>query len=150
MSVSETEMGMFPMTDQKPRMFYFGPWGEPGHHFFDEHGMWAHKEEDAIPWGHSIDGCLQPGCKRGENGHWDHYGDPETEGMALLHHKDGWTALSFWDRSVDNRFASNSNYFAEGIFTFGQMVEMAKTRFASRWNVMKFEVVPYNPTEQKS
>lgn len=126
-----------------PEMFYFGPWGEPGHYLFNEHGTWAHKEEYRIPWKWAIDGCLQPGCRPDGNGRYHHDGDPEIQGQALLHHKDGWTALSFWDRSVDTRFASNSNYFAEGIFTFEQMVEMARKRFADRWNRMKFEVVLY-------
>lgn len=45
-----------------------------------------------------------------------------------------------WDRSVDKRGACNSNYFAEGDFTFEQMVTMAKARFAPRWDKMKFEV----------
>lgn len=124
-----------------PKMFYFGPWGESGHYLFNEYEMTVHKEEDLLPWGHSIDGVLQPGCRQDQNGRWHHDGDPETEGLALLHHKNGWTALSFWDRSVDTRFASNSTYFAEGTFTFEQMVEMAKTRFADRWNVMKFQVI---------
>lgn len=136
------------MTEPKPRMFYFGPWGEPGHYMFNEHRMWVHKEEDNIPWNGQIDGRLQPGC-RFEDGRWEHYDADETEGRALLHHKNGWTALSFWDRSVDTRFASNSTYFAEGTFTFEQMVEMAKARFADRWNRMKFEVVSYKDPEQK-
>jgi len=137
------------MTQQKPRMFYFGPWGEPGHYLFNEHRIWSHREEDILPWNGKIDGCLQPGCRLEKDGRWEHDDADQVEGRALLHHKDGWTALSFWDRSVDTRFASNSTYFAEGIFTFEQMVEMAKTRFVDRWNRMKFEVVPYQDPVQK-
>jgi hypothetical protein len=66
--------------------------------------------------------------------------EQEIEGEALVHHKDGWTALAFWDRTVDKRGACCSVYLAEGIFTFEQMVEMAKERFSHRWNKMNFEV----------
>lgn len=122
-------------------MFYFGPWDKPGHYLFDERGRWQIDHPQGFPWSawSGIDGCLQPGCRQVRD-RWEHSG-PQNEGQALLHHKDGWTALSFWDRSVDRRGACNSNYFAEGYFTFDEMVEMARTRFAVRWNRMKFQVV---------
>lgn len=86
-----------------------------------------------------VDGCLQPGCPDPAD-RLVRRTRPEVQSEAALHHIQGWTALCFWDYSVDQRGACNSNYFAEGEFTFGQMVEMAKTRFAQRWNRMKFEV----------
>jgi hypothetical protein len=95
-------------------------------------------EREHVPWKDwEIDGKLQPGCFY-DRGCWEH--GRENEGEALLHHKDGWTALSFWDRSVDHRGACNSTYLAEGTFTFEEMVELAKTRFAARWSLMKFQV----------
>ena len=113
----------------EPLMLYFGPWAEAGHFMLKEDGAWATKEQVArLPWGqYEPDGSLQP---EGQ----------QNEGEALLHHKDGWTALAFWDRTVDTRGNSSSTYIAEGVFTFEQMVEMAKTRFAVRWNKMKFKV----------
>ncbi len=127
-----------------PRMFYFGPWDQAGHYLHDEHGVTVYRKErlGSFPWDeysgdHGIDGQLQPGCYK-RDGHWCK--GKETEGEALIHHKAGWTALSFWDRSVDTRGACNSTYFAEGTFSFDEMIAMAKTRFAYRWNKMKFEV----------
>lgn len=129
----------------RPRMFYFGPWDQAGHYLFHEGGGGVYRDEErgTLPWHEyspdgGIDCVLQPGCYRDRGGHWRH--GREVEGEALLHHKNGWTALSFWDRSVDERGGCNSTYFAEGIFTFAEMVEMAKARFAERWNRMKFEV----------
>ena len=122
------------MSEQKPTMLYFGPWAEPGHFLFREGGQYFRgKLPLGFPWDpwsstSGIDGQLQP--PSGE----------QEEGAALLHHKDGWTALSFWDRSVDKRGGCNSTYFAEGTFTFEQMVHMAKTRFSERWDKMRFEV----------
>jgi len=127
-------------------MLYFGPWEHPGHYFYEENGYTAREDRiPEFPFGHygekvPVDGCLQPGCRKDRDGHWTHSGTPEVEGEALIHHIAGWTALSFWDRSVDTRFACNSTYFAEGDFTFAEMVAMAKARFAKRWNRMKFEV----------
>lgn len=125
----------------KAYMAYYGPWKEAGHYFFTETGRWLEREErNRIPWKeHDIDGVLQPGCRL-EDGRPVCQG-PRTEGHALLHHKAGWTALSFWDSSVDTRPGCNSTYVAEGVFTFEQMVELAKSRFAVRWNRMKFPVV---------
>lgn len=126
----------------EPFMVYFGPWERAGHFLHDESGFRLDSRElNALPWKEwDIDGKLQPGCfPHPRDGRWEHSG-PENEGEALLHHKDGWTALSFWDRSVDTRGACNSTYIAEGVFTFEQMVEMAKARFAERWNRMRFAV----------
>ena len=126
-------------------MFYFGPWDSPGHYLFDESGRTVYGErERLLPWGHcgqeiGIDGVLQPGCFKNNRDRWSHRG-AEEQGEAVLHHKDGWTALSFWDRSVDKRGACNSTYFAQGTFSFDDMVAMAKERFAVRWNRMNFPV----------
>lgn len=131
----------------KPRMLYFGPWDRPGHYLHDANGSkvseyneWGRKMLRGFPWcssGTGIDGVLQPGT---EIRFGRRHTVREVEGEALLHHRDGWTALSFWDRSVDSRGASNSTYFAEGAFTFDEMVAMAKDRFATRWKRMSFDV----------
>lgn len=130
----------------KPRMFYFGPWDQAGHYFFAEGGRSTRIEDDpTFPFGHyggkvEVDGRLQPGCPSSDD-RLQRKTRPEVEGQALLHHIKGWSALCFWDRSVDKRGACNSNYFAEGIFSFEEMVAMAKERFAERWNKMPFKVV---------
>lgn len=122
-------------------MFYFGPWDRPGHYFFDEDGSSVREDRTPnFPFGNDtgkvfVDCKLQPGCKPAARSQYDR-SRPEIEGEAALHHIKGWTALCIWDRSVDKRGACNSNYFAEGTFTFEEMVEMARTRFAYRWNKM--------------
>jgi hypothetical protein len=127
-------------------MYYFGPYRTAGHHFYKERGGHvSYDEQITIPWTtREIDGKLQPhvpGCRGySYKGHSNCYCGNSPEGIALVHHKNGWTALSFWDRSVDTRGASSSTYVAEGEFDFDQMVAMAKERFADRWAQMKFEV----------
>jgi hypothetical protein len=122
-----------------PILYFFGAYDGNGHHLYVEDGNYA-KPVPTFPWsaqGHDIEGVLQPRAgvrlARGEH--------PErVEGEALLHGKSGWTALCFWDRSVDTRLESSSNYFAEGTFTVDEMISMASARFAKRWNKMKFAV----------
>lgn len=130
-----------------PRMLYFGVWwtDSSGHCLVDENGHGVRKEQrGSFPWnewGGDIDGKLQPHRKGCDLRSYCPC-TSDKQGVAALHHKDGWTALSFWDRSLDGRGGCNSNYFAAGTFTFDEMVSMAKARFSERWAKMDFDVVP--------
>lgn len=110
-------------------MYYFGPLNDTGHYAYREDGskVDSHTWVAMCPWGFQVDGGIQP---KGS----------QEEGVAAIVHKDGWTALTFWDRTIDTRPGSHSTYLAEGTFTFEQMVEMAKSKWARRWSIMKFEV----------
>ena len=127
--------------NQLPRMFYFGPYARSGHFFFYEDGQEVMRvEREKIEWkDYEVDGTMQPGRVQWRK-HWIQKG-PMVQGQALLHHRNGWTALSFWDCTIDTRPNCTSTYIAEGMFTFEQMVAMASARFAERWNKMKFKVV---------
>jgi hypothetical protein len=132
------------------KMFYFGPWDSPGHYIVNESGRSMYGDKlGTLPWReHELDGALQPhfaNCaKRNHSDRRSYCNCPcGQEGPALVHHKDGWTALAFWDRSVDTRGACNSVYMAEGTFTFDEMVALAKARFAVRWSKMAFQVTLY-------
>jgi len=118
-------------------MFYFGPWDQAGHHMrsadrpTDRSMELEERRAESNftrtnPWGCHVDGQL---CSKNT-----------TEGLALIYHKGGWTAMSFWDYTIDTRPGSHSTYLAEGTFTFEEMVEMAKSRFAERWSKMAFKV----------
>ncbi len=121
-------------------MVYFGPYTESGHFMFYEGGAKVpYRVADTLtPWGERIDGTVQPGMVYWRE-RWTHRGQMR-EGDAVLHTWGGWTALSIWDSSVDTRSGCSSTYIAEGVFTFDEMVEMAKARFTERWNRMKFTV----------
>ncbi len=116
-------------------MFYYGCWAGIGHHAFLPNGQSATQDEMRCPWsqysrsfsGACIDGGLQP--LRGDIPH----DVPQPEGLARLTQEAGWTALSFWDRSIDKRGGSHSTFVAEGTFTFAQMVEQAKRLFPTIW-----------------
>lgn len=91
------------------RVYYYGCADQSGHYMHKPGMITDWKFLDTNPWGFAVDGGLLKGRK-------------ET---YVLSHKDGWTALSFWDNSVDTRPGSNSNFLAEGDFTENQMREIA-------------------------
>lgn len=125
----------------EPFMLYFGPLKESGHFLFYDNGekVLYSEIETAGPWNLAeIESCLQPGVVLWRGHYVQRH--QKVEGEALLHHKCGWTALSFWDSTIDTRPGCSSTYIAEGIFTFEEMVALAKARFLERWNKMKFEV----------
>jgi hypothetical protein len=116
------------------RVFYFGCHEQAGHFMRAPHSPRSLEERREIsafaetnPWGHGIDGDL---CVEGA-----------AEGVASLNHKDGWTALSFWDHSVDTRGGSNSNFLAEGTFTFDEMIAIAHQHFPDIMKRFGFPVV---------
>jgi hypothetical protein len=112
------------------KVYYFGCIDRPGHFMHAPHGY--DREASAFtknnPWGYKIDSRL---CPDG----------PEVEGRALVHHKDGWTALSFWDRSVDRRGKCNSNFLAEGTHDFAAMVKIAQEHFPRIMGRFSFPIV---------
>ena len=110
------------------RVLYFGCIGQPGHFMHVAPGRRDYNA--ATPWGSTPDGTLCPD------------GERQVEGIAVLHHKNGWTALSFWDRSVDKRGGCNSNFFADQVLSFDEMVALARERFPQVWSRFPFEVVP--------
>lgn len=109
-------------------LFFFGAWDEAGHYLRDVNGrmLWP---SQIGPWTlGQLDGDLQPK-------------DPQqSQGEAMLHQADGWTALAFWDRSVDQRMGSCSVYVADAPLSFDEIVELAKSRFGHRWDRMPFAV----------
>jgi hypothetical protein len=106
------------------QVFYFGCIGDVGHFVWNIHGQ---RVANTSPWGDEVDGGLCPAGK-------------QVEGAASLHHEDGWTALAFWDRSVDSRPGSNSVFLIEGEYDFESAVEVAREAFPQIWQRFKFEV----------
>lgn len=70
---------------------------------------------------------------------------PQVEGRATLLHLNGWTILTFWDRSADHRLNSCSAFALRGMFPFAEAVETSKRAFPKVWARFDFEVVEYKP-----
>lgn len=108
---------------------YFGCWGESGHYLFPPVRWQRGLDPRVLPWPR-IDATLCPG-RRNRLGEVPY--EDQVEGLAALHCKDGWTALAFWDRSVDARHNSNSAFFARGEHDFDTMCSIARAAFPEVW-----------------
>lgn len=118
-------------------MYYFGCRDELGHLFWkSSERVFFRVMENISPWGVQIDGKLAPAV-RNKRGYIER---EEAQGVCALHHKKGWTAIAFWDRSIDDRGASNSVFMVEGIYDFDAMVEMAKEQYPDIMRRFKFEL----------
>lgn len=91
---------------------------EAGHYWRSSDG--SEPPRVTNPWGRYPDGTLCP-----ENG--------QAQGAAVLHQKNGWTAISFWDRTGDSRGNSNSNFFVEGTYSFDEMCKLAQDAYPALW-----------------
>lgn len=122
--------------------FYFGCIDGPGHFFHGQgRGCHAFRElEDRLRLLFAgLDGTLCWNSPRSER---DRYARrDEAEGRAFVTHRGGWTALAFWDRSVDRRGACNSVFFVRGTLTFAQIVRVARHRWPNIWSRFDFPVV---------
>ena len=111
-------------------IYYFGCHRDAGHHMWrpgmDSMSMRAAAEMQ--PWGYNIDSGLCPKKTR-------------RQGVAVRHFKDGWTAIAFWDNTIDDRPGSHSTFLVEGQFSFEQMVEMAREQYPSVWARLTFTVM---------
>jgi len=119
-------------------IYYFGCWNGVGHHLWLSNGRQCDEVRAMLPW-NQIDSDLAPGLRDRRDG----YCAPseQIEGRAALHHKDGWTALAWWDRSVDARHGSNSALIADETLTVAQMLEAGTKAFPRVMARLTFPIV---------
>jgi hypothetical protein len=111
-------------------IFFFGCWSGAGHHLQDATGRVRYQlpQDFPMPPDFLDTGLLPPKL-------------PEVEGRATFVHLNGWTIISFWDRSVDTRGKCNSAFVMRGIYSFEDAIEKAKAAFPQIWKRFTFEVV---------
>jgi hypothetical protein len=110
----------------KTEFYFFGCIDGPGHFMHAADGSPRRYYHDQ-PFG-KLDGGLQPTGQ-------------EIQGRALVHHRDGWTAVSFWDRSVDKRGGCNGNFLANKTLSFDEMMVLAREHFPRVMARFPFEIV---------
>lgn len=117
---------------------YFGCWHAVGHHLWTPNATGA--ERVVHPWGRGsrgIDGKLPPGFRNPRTG----IVDEQIEGLATLTHLDGWTAIAFWDRSVDERGGSNSAFLLpDPLLPWALAESSARIAFPTIWARFTFDV----------
>lgn len=114
--------------------FYFGCGAHNiGHYFWlpsQSFAVSSFDMETAQPWGFKVDGSLQP-----------QHSLVDEQGPCALHRKDGWTAIAWWDRTMDKRGASCSVFAMRGEHSFDAMVAAFRESFPWAAQRMGFELV---------
>jgi len=106
------------------KAYFFGCADDVLGHFMHSYkcGSWGHVTGRPSPWGfREIDLAPEKGPQP--------RGVDQREGPAQLHHRDGWTMLSFWDRSVDSRPGAHGNFIFQGTHDFADMMRLAAEHF---------------------
>jgi hypothetical protein len=112
-------------------VIYYGCWSQPGHFCWKPDGRWTANQHPS-PWDNFYALCP---------GYVDTYNmGAQAQGEAALHHKEGWTALAFWDRSVDQRFNCVSVFMMYGTLTGPDAIAAARAAFPTIWARYKFQV----------
>jgi len=124
--------------------FYFGCIGGPGHRFHARRRPTSACEEleravaAALGRG-GIDARLCWNSPKGDRDRYDRR--DETEGLAFRTCCGGYTAVAFWDRSVDRRGACNSVFIVRGDLTFKQVMRVARHCWPRVLGRFSFDVV---------
>lgn len=121
-------------------VYYFGCGKhEAGHYWHKPGAVGIMRRPPGCPWGNDIDGGLAPSFAI-----WRARGRREApQGQALVAHAGGWTALAYWDRSMDSRPGSNSAFAAEGDYSFDELLTAAKEQWPWVFERQRFEVVSF-------
>ena len=116
-----------------PKMLYCGCHGDSGHYVWRENGervRWGLADKEQ-PWGKAIDGGIQPLARGG-------YHVPN--GVARYTQEHGWSALSWWDNSIDTRPGSHSTFVIEGVHSAEFVLVSARIRFPWVFERFPFDV----------
>lgn len=92
--------------------YFFGPRGRPGHYWWGETGREELDGPKGLPWT-AFDGRLTPK-------------NVKRQGLAALHHLDGWTALAFHDYTSDGRPGSNCAFVFDETLDFDEVMVRAR------------------------
>ena len=127
-----------------PDAYYFGCHRDLGHFLWlpgmqRQRGDWLELMRNIALWFgvRNIDGGLCPGYDPRGYGHNEY-----AQGYAKLTYAAPWTALAFWDRTIDHRPGSNSTFILRGNYSFDEEVAAAKAYFPEVWARYTFAVCP--------
>lgn len=111
--------------------YYFGCWGQPGHYIHGPGGRSVNRQaRESLPWNESdCDGNLQPGSEVNDRERSWRRDGPQVQGPCRIHHREGWTAMAFWDRTGDRRSNSCSVVVVRGHLLFGDMLAAFREHF---------------------
>ncbi len=116
------------------KLLYYGCWPGAG----VGHGLYE-------PGGKSIYLRLHPLSNSMDSGFLTMAGAPDKEDrqgwVYVTRIGTAWTILSFWDRSGDHRGNSNSNFVADGMHSYDEVMEAARAQFPTVFARATFPIV---------
>lgn len=122
------------MTD--PRVLFFGvSAGERGGHFLRAPGALRHASESVLrrllpPSIEYFDGAwCWPVPRTLEQLRRPNLSGSEAQGRGFVHYRDGWTIVSWWDRSADTRGGCCAVFLVEGRHRWAEAIAHARQVF---------------------
>lgn len=103
-------------TKPEPQVLCFGCIGVPGHYLYQPNGRSL--PLDGQPWGDELDGGLLRGTI-----------PDKIDGQFVTENLDGWTAVSFWDRSGDSRPNSSTTFLINAIIGGDDLLKLARRQW---------------------
>ena len=108
-------------------VLYFGCLREAGHYLHSK--PYRRLNYEGTPWGVWLDTGLLP---KGE----------QYDGQVFSAKKDGWTAIAFWDRSVDTRPGSNSAFLVQADIPTDELMRLAREQWPEVFSRPYFPLTP--------
>ncbi len=103
----------------KIEVLCFGCIGVAGHYLHSKTGVnWRNEQ---TPWGDRLDAFLLT------SDYYNH--NTAVTGLCSEHHLNGWTAISFWDRSGDSRPGSNTSFLCHAEITAAELLALAREQW---------------------
>lgn len=114
------------------RTFFFGVISpnQAGHFLWTPDGKRAPYRHPLPFKDYLLDGCLLPP------------NEPQTQAKLYIAHINGWTILSCWDRTGDERGNSNASFLFEGVWEQDQAEAFAQHHYQTLWQRI---VAPFLP-----
>lgn len=113
------------------KCYYFGVWeaGGAGHYLHEVGGRKLYRLESGVPFRETIldTGLIPPFVE-------------DVEGVVYRSVINGWTVLTFFDRSGDSRKNSNSAFVMAGTLEFDDAMALARESFPSIFARFKFDL----------
>ena len=100
------------------KLIYFGCHKQSGHYWWLPGYRQYFNPPENDPWGKHVDSGLAESPIPGQ-----------VEGAAILHKLNLWTAIAFWDRSVDKRLGSNSVFLIDTFMDAEELLLKAAAAF---------------------
>ena len=132
-------------------ILFYGCWSDSGHFMYNRHGAtprWNKREggvtdrfEAVVPWGFRVDGHLAPRTGGGGEAPNGVAGFHQNVAWVSCPGEEVWSALSWWDNSVDKRGGSCATFLADRRCTPSELLTEAQEAFPQIFARFKYAII---------